>query len=191
MRRSLLALAASLAASPTALGDLVFFDDFDSSNGGVGALNFHSFADGWTITSGSVDLIGNGYYDLVPGHGLYLDLDGSTGQGATLTRQFALGPGSYQLDYLLAGSQRGDTNLVDVSFGTSSTSHQIASGDGPTAYSLALTLTSAETVSVTFRQYGTDNMGALLDNVSVAMIPTPSALLPLAAMGILGRPRRR
>ena len=37
---------------------VIFEDNFDSENGGVGALNYNGF-DNWSVASGTVDLIGN------------------------------------------------------------------------------------------------------------------------------------
>ena len=42
-----------------------------------GELNYTGFAD-WIVSSGNVDLFGNGFFDLLPGNGLYVNLAGST-----------------------------------------------------------------------------------------------------------------
>ena len=59
-------------------------DTFDNENGGNGQLNFSNFTN-WNVTDGTVDLLGNGFFDFYQGNGLYLDLDGSTSNAATLT----------------------------------------------------------------------------------------------------------
>ena len=51
----------------------------------VGALNFTNFPQ-WTVGDGAVDLIGNGFFDFIPGNGLYLDLGGSASNGGRLER---------------------------------------------------------------------------------------------------------
>jgi hypothetical protein len=38
----------------------------------------------WVIGRGTVDLIGNGYFDYFPGYGLYVDLDGSNFQASRM-----------------------------------------------------------------------------------------------------------
>ena len=68
---------------------VIFSDNFDGENGGVGALNYAGFAN-FTVSNGSVDLIGNGYFDYLPGNGLYIDLDGSTSDAGVLTESPAL-----------------------------------------------------------------------------------------------------
>lgn len=92
-------------------------DNFNGENGGVGVLNYGGFAN-WTVGSGTVDLIGNGFFDFYPGNGLYVDLYGSTSDAGVLTSMaLNLGPGTYTLQFVLAGSTRGDTNSVNVSLG--------------------------------------------------------------------------
>lgn len=63
-------------------------DTFDNENGGVGQINFFNLTN-WNVTDGTVDLLGNGFFDFYPGNGLYLDLDGSTTNAATLTSRDA------------------------------------------------------------------------------------------------------
>ncbi len=56
-------------------------------------LNYAGFAN-WDVLDGFVDLIGNGFFDLLPGNGLYVDLDGSTGDAGKLISKttFTLDP---------------------------------------------------------------------------------------------------
>ncbi|MEZ5560441.1 MAG: hypothetical protein R3E86_18090 [Pseudomonadales bacterium] len=66
--KAMVAIAAiSLAGAANAA--IIFSDNFDGENGGVGALNYNSFAH-WTVLDGTVDLIGNGFFDFLPGNGL-------------------------------------------------------------------------------------------------------------------------
>src|SRR5690625_4382060 len=55
---------------------VLFFDDFDSENGGRGIDNWTNFQH-WNVIEGCVDLHGNGYFDVQPGNGLYVDIEGS------------------------------------------------------------------------------------------------------------------
>ena len=64
---------------------VIFSDNFDGENGGVGALNYTGFAN-FSVSNGLVDLIGNGFFDFLPGNGLYVDLDGSTSDAGVLTK---------------------------------------------------------------------------------------------------------
>jgi hypothetical protein len=71
--------------SPEASSADIFLlnDDFDTENSSIGLLDYSRFSN-WIVTRGSVDLIGNGFYDFYPGNGLYVDLDGSTNEGGKL-----------------------------------------------------------------------------------------------------------
>ena len=83
---------------------------------GEGALNYnrhHSFIN-WDVTGGDVDLIGNGFFDFLPGNGLYVDLAGSNSTPGNIINgrmvsnsPFTLTAGhSYRLSVMLAGNQR-------------------------------------------------------------------------------------
>src|SRR5579871_6703843 len=114
LRRTLAACAvasAVIGGMSAARAATVFSDNFDSyayadSNG---YLNWVPPAK-WTVTSGSVDLIGAGTnFDLFGGaDGKYVDLDGSTYQPGALTTIQSFGAGTYTLEFLLGGNQRGD-----------------------------------------------------------------------------------
>jgi len=76
-----------------------------------GALNYSGFIN-WTVTDGSVDLQGNGFFDYLPGNGLYVDLisglnDTPPFNGRLVsTNPFPLSSGHrYQLTVSLAGNQ--------------------------------------------------------------------------------------
>jgi hypothetical protein len=81
---------------------------------GEGHLNYnynYSFIN-WDVEDGFVDLIGNGFFDFLPGNGLYVDLAGSSGptvpNGRMVSKTpFSLVAGeSYRLSVTLAGNQR-------------------------------------------------------------------------------------
>lgn len=82
-------------------------DTFQAS----GALNYCSF-EKWNVIDGNVDLIGNGFMDLLPGNGLYVDLAGSTSpyKGTMVTKEtIAVEEAKqYRLSVRLAGNQRVD-----------------------------------------------------------------------------------
>ena len=52
-------------------------------------LNYNSFSQ-FSVTNGTVDLIGNGFFDFYPSQGRYVDLDGSTGNAGLLGTNKAL-----------------------------------------------------------------------------------------------------
>lgn len=151
----------------------LFEDDFDAENAGVGVLNYTGFAN-WGVTDGTVDLIGNGFFDFYPGNGLYVDLDGSTDDAGilTTTMTFALPEGSYELSFDLGGSQRGDSNDVTVTLGGLYTdTFTLASADPLSTVSVPVAVPAGGAlVTLSFENAGGDNVGAIVDNVSLASI---------------------
>ncbi|MGB4812185.1 MAG: FxDxF family PEP-CTERM protein [Methylophilaceae bacterium] len=188
-----LLLVVALATLPTLSHAAVFTDNFD---GDALALNQTTFLGGWTLFSGSVDLIGAGspdLYNLLPGNGRYVDLDGSTNNAGVFDKQLALAGGTtYTLSFDLAGSQRGDVNSVDVIFGTSSQTFILNSADPFTTHTMSFTTGGNALYQIDFHNAGGDNYGALLDNVTVTAVPEPETyLLMLGGLGLVGFVARR
>ena len=187
------------AGSSRAAFTVPFADNFDSyptqSNWPGGGE--------WTVSGGTVDIIGDtpfpGWFDLLPGNGNYVDMDGSTSDGGMITASGTANPGFYTLSVDLAGNQRGyglDTVNVVVSGGFLNTSVDLADTDPFTTYSWSFVVPSTTAISVSFEDIGSDQNGALLDNVSLTyrpdVIPAPSAVL-LGGIGaaVVGWLRRR
>jgi MYXO-CTERM domain-containing protein len=181
------------AALATAAQADVFSDDFNAENGGAEALNYNGLTN-WTVTNGTIDLIGNGgTFDFLPGNGLYIDLDGSSlDAGDMMSMSLFLTPGTYTLTYDLAGSQRSGSpvDAVDVTFGNAATvNHVLGYSQGFTNYSISMTVVSGGNYTILFQDLGNDNQGALLDNVHVT-VPAPGAAAMLG-VGMLASSRRR
>jgi hypothetical protein len=152
---------------------ILFLDDFDNENGGRGVYDWTNFQK-WNVVSGCVDLHGNGFHDVQPGRGLYVDLDGTCNEGGTIETKaaFDLQPGTYVLEYWLAGNQRiRRSDTVDVKVGTIFTrTHVKETNDAFTMYTDTLNVTQATSARVSFRNHGADNQGALLDLVRLRRI---------------------
>jgi len=173
-----------LASNPLLADVVLLSDDFD--NEGPVSWNYNNFQK-WTVTDGSVDLLGPGGWNPFPAYGKYLDLDGSTLDAGRLVSKtsFTLSPGIiYTLKFDLAGSQWGDTNTVDVSLGSFSESFTPASSAPFTTYSRNISLPFATSAHLVFDHQGGDNLGLLLDNVQLSYVPLPGALWLLGS-GIL------
>ncbi len=194
------AMAATLGlASGASAGTVVFYDNFDGENGGAGQLNYTGFAN-WTVSDGTVDLIGNGSFDFLPGNGLYVDMDGSTGDAGkmTLSPGIMLPAGWYEISFDLAGNQRNDADEKVTSTvlltGMASLSEMISlPQDAPfTTYTRLLKLTMPHQLQLVFNGAGGDKVGMLLDNVKITAVPTPAAAgAGLALLGVFAARRKR
>lgn len=167
----------------------IFYDNFDTENGGVGVLNYNGFSD-WTISNGTVDLIGNGFWDLYPGHGLYVDLDGSTNDAGTmLSKEIMLDAGDYNFSFALAGNARGGADRVAVALvlGDYIEIINLASDTPWTNYTRTVHASDPGffPVQIRFANAGGDNVGAILDEVklekAITSVPEPSTLILLGS----------
>jgi hypothetical protein len=191
MSKTLLSLAAaSLLLAGTANATVVFSDNFDANTVGLNAT-----PSGWTVSDGTVDIIGAGYFDFLPGNGKYLDMDGSRSNAGTISRSLNLTAGTpYVLSFELAGNHRnGATESVAVSFGSASSSHSLPQSAGFTPFSLAFTPVTSGAFTLSFGGAGGDNIGMLLDRVAVTAVPEPQtyALLALGLLAVGAAVRRR
>ncbi len=110
---SLLVAIVTIAAPITAHAvNLVSDGNFDTPYGGSSFTTFYggtSFGP-WTVTSGTVDLIG-GYWQAPLGNGS-VDLDGNSLGG--IQQSLALAPGSYNLSFYLSGNPDGGDPLKNL-----------------------------------------------------------------------------
>jgi hypothetical protein len=175
---------------PATAAQIIFFDDFDSENGGVPVLNYAGFSQ-WAVSDGTVDLIGNGYFDFLPGHGLYVDMDGSTHNAGIMTSDsFTFIDGAlYTLTFDLAGSHRGTADSVVVMVTVGGLVNQVitlSSADGFTPYTITFIGSSAYGPgALSFAGVGGDNVGLLLDDVMLT-VPDGGATLTLLGCALLG-----
>jgi hypothetical protein len=181
-----------ILSAPAIQAAVVFSDNFNTENGGVGALNYGPFTN-WTVTGGTVDLIGTGFFDFYPGNGLYVDLDGSTNDPGLLTSSvFSLTAGTYSLGFALGGStlvgSPTDTVQVDLNFGPYSESFTLLSTAPLTMVTRSIVIGGPTSASISFQNSGSDNMGAIVDNVSLESVPVPepAGIITLMALGLAG-----
>jgi hypothetical protein len=175
---AVLLLGCPLFASAQA-NTILLKDTFDKENGGAGRLNYTSLAQ-WKITKGSVDLIGKRLYDFYPGHGLYLDLDGTTRQAGTLEskKEFILAAGTYELRFDL-GNNPGhpSPNTMEVRLGTAYKESFTRQGKVPLETVIrTFSVATPTSGSLIFEHAGGDNGGLVLDNVRLTQLaPISSA----------------
>ena len=160
--------------APVYGGDEVILldDDFDSEHGGEGQLNYYQFAN-WDVTKGSIDLIGYGFWDFFPDHGLHLDLDGSTGEAGRLESRtsFRFESGEYRLEFDLAGSPMSGPNTVTVSLGRAySEDFTLAVKEPFRTIVRTIPVRNSTSTRLIFEHAGADNQGLLLDNVKLTKV---------------------
>jgi hypothetical protein len=182
-RRAALTGGGSLTTPAAAEPSTVLLEDnFDIENGGSGTLNFFGFTN-WDVTAGSVDLIGNGFSDFLPGNGLYVDLDGTTSAAGTLEskKTFTLIPATYRLEFSLAGSQLGGFNPVIVRLGDVYEETFVPDNNAPfTTITRDITVSTQTTAKIVFQHLGSDNIGTLLDNVRLLTDITETHLFDIS-----------
>lgn len=133
---------------------------------------------GWTVSAGQVDYIGN-YWAASDG-ARSLDLTGSNGQPGAVSQTFATVAGhTYDVTFDLAGNPAGlptiktlnvDAGGTPTSYTFDTTGHTLTSmGWEPTTYIFAATSSST---TITFRSLDSGFYGPALDNVVVTDVLT-------------------
>ena len=199
-----LAAGALLSISSAFAAPLPFTDGFE----GFSSTQLNTPPDGWAALFGTVDSVHSGDYSITCASGSgCVDLDGSTKDSALLLSSdtFDLHAGQqYQLTFDLSGNQR-NSSSDSVNFGINDaiTNGQlafgtttVAGGAGFTTYSLIFTAATDAAAYIFFSSFGAnnnDNVGAVLDNVSLTAVPIPAAgwLLISGLVGLVGVARRR
>ncbi len=168
----------------------------DNFEGNGYALN--TTPSGWTVTNGTVDVIGPGYFSGLCANGTKcIDMDGSTHNAGDLSRSFSTIQGAtYELTWDMNGNRRGyGPDSMVVSVGSASQLYTLASNGALATYMLSWVAPTTGTASIMFSHQGGDNVGILLDNVqltetaAVASVDTPEpgsiALMISGAVALL------
>jgi hypothetical protein len=152
---------------------VLFSDNFDSENNGAGIFNWTSFAN-WNVLGGCVDLHGNGLFDVQPGNGLYVDLDGSCAAGGSIeTKQsFTLAPGNYIFEFFLSGNQRiSGSDTVNVTMGSFQEQFVLQQKDRFELRTRNISVPTQTAVKIRFENLGADGRGGLVDLVRLRRAP--------------------
>lgn len=153
---------------------------------------------GWTITAGSVDVVGPGSAIAASGE-QFLDLNGNGGVGSgSITQDLPAERGrTYRLTFMLAGNPNGDppVKTMDVTLGSVTTSFRFDVGEhssdalGWTAFSMTAQVCGGGTVPLTFTSSVEGERGPLIDAISVVDVGSASCSQvwwQVAALGVLG-----
>jgi len=172
-----------LTASQLHAETILFSENFDAENAGNGATNYDSFAQ-FSVPVGDVDLVGNGFADFFPGNGLYVDLDGTGPMAGTLLSKdrFSLVAGEkYRIQFDLANSDDrfGGTvneNMLTVIVGNYFEEFTRNNLQAFETITRVFTADDDGNASLIFEHTGGDQLGILLDNISLVAVPIPGVL---------------
>jgi hypothetical protein len=181
----------------------VFFDDFESNTLGTPNVNGTQNVAGWSVASGTVDVIGTGFYQWY-GTGRYLDMNGSSGTPGRIERTIGglVAGRSYTLSFNYGYNQNSGSN-EQLSFGIANLAGALNPADfalvvgstpGLASYSFKASAASHDLFFADTGATWWDNGGPILDNVQVDLAPIPlpaAAPLLVAALGGLALFRRR
>lgn len=204
-RRMCLLIAVSLMTSLIAQAGVILSENFNELTPQLTAFSAGPFH---TMNGTNIDIVGGSLFGnlcISPESGHCIDMGGSFGNNAVGVFQsnhaFTLVPGgSYYLSFDLIGSHRlGLTTSTTVNFGPYSNTFVLTSGDVTSGIVVnqLVTVSTTETTYLTFTNNSpNDNIGSVLDNVSIASgspIPEPGTLLMLGpgVLGIGGLLRRK
>ena len=195
MKLKMLAVAAAMVLSAAAHAAApVYVDNFYSDAQGlnVGLV-------GWTISGANATIdvvpVGASFQFLGAANGTYVDLDGSTGHAATITKTLTgLADGQYALTFELAGNHRdGGTEATTITLSGAANTVLTPAVNDDSFYTI-VGYASGGVLTFSFHDASNDNIGSLLDNVSVSAVPEPGSvsllLAGLAALGFAARRRR-
>jgi len=146
---------------------ILIVSDFDNENGGVGQNNWTDLEQ-YNLVDGCIDLHGNGHFDVQPGNGIYIDMDGTCNRAGTIESKevYLLEPGeTYLFEVWLAGNNRGrPTDTMDVTIGTAFSERFILEANEKfRLYTRDFGVPEPTEARIRLRHFGRDNHGILVD----------------------------
>lgn len=190
-RSATLAFVLLFGSVSAASAGVILSDTFESYGVTTIAVVWSGGFGPWSVTSGSVDLLYN-----YPGLSCYqgsgcIDMDGSTGAAGTIEASFPYSAGNlYTLSFYYSGNQRGSAaDTMAVMLGFQGIVLANVPWDQPwTLAQLTFSPSGSGTGLVRFTHMGDDNMGLLLDQITLtetslaSPVPEPSSL----GLGVIG-----
>lgn len=192
IKHSIGLLALACLSMGTSAG-IIFEDNFDSEAGSTGAsaLNYTSFTH-WTVGDGTVDVVANGGWGIscAGSGGKCIDLDGSNNNaGIFSSHELLLSPGNYMLSVDVSGNQRSGSDTMRMTLGSYVNEFFVLGAATPwQTIALGFVVSASSAEYLTFFHDGGDNIGMLLDNVSLSALnsPTETPVAEPAAMSLIG-----
>jgi choice-of-anchor C domain-containing protein len=197
---------ASIAHVSSARANLVVDGGFTDASGQsyITVFSPNTFGGGaWTVTTGSVDVIGNYWQPPVAGQGS-LDLDGNTDGAISQTLSGLVTGQTYALTFALSGNPDGSPTIKTVQVSINGQSQTFQFNDSNTTRPSPMNYV---TESLLFTYNGTGDVlsftslddpssayGAVLGDVSVAPVPEPATwvmmILGFVGIGLMSYRRR-
>jgi hypothetical protein len=194
MRFTNLLLPTVMAAVGVCNATVVFSNNFDSNFGqsaiGSGAMTNTSATGLFTVTSGTVDVVGPNFFAglcmTAPESASCVDLDGSSA-GAMQSDLITLTPGNYTLAFDIDGNQRGGSASATVNFGSYFNQTYALNSSDTNAVSFTFDVTAPDAARIVFTSNDSsgDLEGALVDNVALTQNSTSGGSTPEPSSRIL------